>query len=284
MAVETFEGVSTDSIIIIIDPQAAGGNRTSMGWLRSLPFLRARGIANYTFPKSWLEYGSSVTFDEVLTGEEPPFEYTAIPSLSFDYQLFDAETTWRDIHAQHICQVTSQEAETKGQSSMTQKLIRAHNEGQIDELFLVVDRPDFYLDSHKTTKPLTERLHDGSELSFEGCVRPYLRTQLDDWYLSGDETLNIWLQQAAVEYTRKIGEEPTRIADLFDFNTVHPAVRTWDFFEFLAADTTREETDHIQATIRPWVEKDITVIRKHILNELQTFDFDAEQVRKFREC
>jgi hypothetical protein len=30
------------------------------------------------------------------------------------------------------------------------------------------------------------------------------------------------------------------------------------------------------------VEADITVIRDHILNELQKFDFDAEQVRTYR--
>jgi hypothetical protein len=76
--------------------------------------------------------------------------------------------------------------------------------------------------------------------------------------------------------------EPSRIADLFDFSEVHPAVRTWDFFEFLATQTTKEDTDHVQATIRPWIEADITRVCDHILNQLQVFEFDADQVRAHR--
>lgn len=282
MGVDEIEGIRTDSIIVMTDPATAGGDRGNMGWLRSLPFLTRQGVFDYTFPNSWLGYGSSVTFDEVLTGEESPFEYTAVPGIEFGYHLYGTDSAWADISAQQLCQYTTQEVENKGKSSTTQKLIRAYNEGQVEELFLVVDSGDFQLDDADRQKPLTETIEDVAEFGYEGAATYYVRNELPTHYLSFDETLNIWLHEAAIEYATKMEQEPTRIADLFEFSVVHPDVRTWDFFEFLATKLTQDDTDHIQATIRPWVEKDITLIRDHILNELQKFDFDAEQVRFHR--
>ncbi len=284
MSVDSIEGISTDSIVVMTDPATAGSDRGNMGWLRSLPLLARRGISNYTFPNTWLSYGSSVTFDEVLDGEESPFEYTAVPDIEFNYHLYGAESTWGDISAQHLCQYTNQEVEQKGKSSTTQKLIRAYNEGQLDELFLVVDGSDFRLDDAEQQKPLTETIGNVAEFGYEGAATYYIKHELPTHYLPLDETLNIWLHEAAIEYATKMDREPTRIADLFEFSEVHPDVRTWDFFEFLATQVTRDETDHIQATVRPWVEADITVIRDHILNELQKFDFEAEQVREYRQA
>jgi len=282
MGVDVLEGISTDSIIVMTDPATAGSDRGNMGWLRSLPFLIRQGITDYTFPNNWLSYGSSVTFDEVLAGEDSPFNYTAIPGIDFSYHLYGTDSTWSDIASQHLCQYTNQEVEHKGKSSTTQKLIRAYNEGQLDELFLVVDTGNFQLDDADQKKPLTEIIKDVAEFGYEGAATYYIRHELSTHYLSLDETLNIWLHEAAIEYVAKMEREPTRIADLFEFSEVHPDVRTWDFFEFLASKLTQNETDHIQATIRPWVEVDITVIRDHILNELQKFDFEAEQVRAYR--
>ena len=282
MGIGSIEGINTDSIVVMTDSATAGSERGNMGWLRSLPFLSKQGITDYTFPNTWLGYGSSVTFDEVLEGEESPFEYTAIPGIEFSYHLYGSDTPWSDISANHLCQYTSQEIEEKGKSSTTQKLIRAYNEGQLDELFLVVDRPDFQLSNADRQKPLTETLEDVAEFGYEGAAKYYIRNALPTHYLSLNETLNVWLHEAAIEYATEMEQEPARIADLFEFSEVHPTVRTWDFFEFLASQVTRDDTDHIQATVRPWVEKDITVIRDHILNELQKFDFDAEQVREYR--
>ncbi len=283
MDVDTIEGINTDSIIVMTDPATAGSDRGNMGWLRSLPFLIRQGVTQYTFSQSWLSYDTSTTFDEVLEGDDPPYGYRAIPGIDFTYHLFGTGTTWGDISTTHLCQLTSQETETVGKSSTTQKLIRAYNEGNVDELFLVVDRSDFQLDDAEREKPLTETLRDVAEFSYEGAAIYYINDKLPTHYLSFEETLNVWLHEAALEYATLMDEEPSRVADLFDFSIVHPEVRTWDVFEFLANKTTRQNTDHIQATIRPWVEADITVIRKHILNELQRFNFDAEQVREYRE-
>lgn len=283
MGIDTIEGISTDSIIVMTDPAVAGGDRGNMGWLRSLPFLLRESVTNFTFPNSWLGYGSPVTFEEVLDEQESQFEYTAIPGIEFDYHLYGADSSWLDISSQHLCQYTTQEVENKGKTSTTQKLIRAYNEAQLEELVLVVDAPDFRLDGADQEKPLTETIGAVAEFGYEGAATYYIRHELPTHYLSFDETLNIWIHEAAIEYATKMDREPTRIADLFKFSEVHPAVRTWDFFEFLASQVTRDETEHIQATIRPWVEADITVIRDHVLNELQKYDFDAEKVREYRQ-
>ena len=283
MVVGSIEGISTDSIVIMTDSATAGSKRGNMGWLRSLPFLSKQGVANYTFPKHWLHYNSSVTFNEILDGEDSPFEYAAIPSVEFSYYLYPSESAWPDISAQHLCQFTSQQIEEKGDSSTTQKLIRAYNEGQIEELLIVVDSPSFRLDGTNRQKSLTETLRNVSEFGYEGVATHYIRHELPTHYLPLNETLNVWLHEAAIDYVAKMDQEPTRIADLFEFSSVHPDVRTWDFFEFLTSQVTRDETNHIQATIRPWVEADITKIQDHILNELQEFEFDADQVRAYRE-
>jgi hypothetical protein len=282
MPVETLDGIETDAPIVMVDPATAGSDRGNMGWLRSLPYLCRQGVTDYTFAQSWLSYGTTTTFEELFGGDESPFAYTVVPSLEFRYHLFGSDATWRDISAQHLCQFTSQETEAQGVSSTTQKLLRGYNEGNIQELILVVDRSDFVLADAARRKPLTETLSNVGEFGYEGAATYYIKHELPTNYLSLDETLNVWLHEAAIEYATEMDREPNRIADLFDFSEVHPAVRTWDFFEFLATQTTKEDTDHVQATIRPWIEADISLVRDHILNELQVFEFDADQVRSHR--
>ncbi|WP_142860651.1 hypothetical protein [Salinigranum halophilum] len=281
--IESIDGVPTDSIIVISDPATSGGDRGNMGWLRSLPYLVRQGVTTYTFNPAWLRYGSDETFDEVL--EEQPGEggytYRAIDDFSFQYQLIETDTPVSTITAPHICQYTSQEGEHKGEVSTTHKLLRAYDAGQLDELVLVVDKSGFRLSKQETDKPLIEAL-DVHELSYRGVASYYLKHELPVRYLGLDETLNIWLHEAAIEYASVMESEPNRIADLFEFDVLQPGIRTWGFLEFLANKTTEEQTDHVQATIRPWVERDITKIRDHILNALQRFEFDAEQVRAFR--
>jgi hypothetical protein len=64
---------------------------------------------------------------------------------------------------------------------------------------------------------------------------------------------------------------------------LEPGIRTWDLLEFLATDLTKQNPDHINATVRPWVESDITKIEERIRNALQEFQYDRERVRRFRE-
>lgn len=282
MSINQFEGISTESIIVIVDPAVGGSDCGNMGWLRSLPYLRSQGVMTYTFIPSWLDYGSNITFDETMSERNRGFDYTAIPDFDFEYHLIEGSDTPEDVQAQHLCQYTSREIEKKGDSSTTHKLLNAYDLGQIDELFLVVDASEFQIVRREAQKPLTETLEDFSEISYKGIAKQYLRTQLDERYLSYEETLNIWLHEAAAEYVDIMESEPSRIANLFEFTELEPGIRTWDFLEFLASQVTKKETEHIQATIRPWVERDISLIYSHILNALQEFEFDAEQVRDFR--
>jgi hypothetical protein len=284
MAIETLDGVLMDSIVVIVDPATAGSDRGNMGWLRSLPYLRRHGVTTYTFNPAWLRYGSNETFDEVLTEREHDgeFRYTALPGLGFDYRLLDRNVTTTDISLPHLCQYTSQEGEIEGAVSTTHKLIRAYNDDQIGELVLVVDKSAFRLSNQVADKPLTEAL-DVREVSYPGMATYYLKHELPARYLGIDETLNIWLHEAAVEYVDVMDSEPSRVADLFQYSELEPGIRTWDFLEFLASKTTEDNTNHIAATVRPWVERDITKIRDHALNALQVFDFDADQVREFRD-
>lgn len=282
--IESLDGVSTNSIIVISDPATAGGNRGNMGWLRSLPYLLREGVIEYTFNPAWLRYGSTETFDAVLSesNEEGRFSYDAIDDFSFQYRLVENDVQVSDITASQLCHYTSQEGEHEGKTSTTHKLLRAYDAGQIDELVLVVDKSGFKLSNQETDKPLIETL-DAHELSYKGIASYYLKDELPVRYLGWDETLNVWLHEAAVEYAQVMDSEPNRIADLFEFSELEPGIRTWTFLEFLAGKFTEENTDHVQATVRPWVERDITKIRDHILNALQQFEFDATQVRAYQE-
>lgn len=282
MAIEQFEGIPTDSIIVVTDPATSGSDRGNMGWLRSLPYLRRQGVTTYTFSPSWLRYGSDVTFDEVMNEYDSGFSYIAIPGVDFEYRLIERADGHEDVSAQHLCQYTSRDTESGGSSSTTHKILNAYNRGRIDELVLVIDSPKFQIIKREAQKPLTETLDNFSELSYPGIAKQYLQAELDDRYLGYNETLNIWLHEAAVEYVNVMETEPSRIADLFEFNELEPGIRTWDVFEFLASETTKEEKDHIQATVRPWVERDISIIYSHILSALQEFEFDADQVREYR--
>ena len=288
MAVEQITGVRTDSVIILKDPlTSANSSGNQMGYLRSLPYLFEESILHYTFPPSWLQMLSNETFEEVLREsddeDDPWFEYCALPSFPFKYTIIDQAKTVSDLSFQHICQITNQEIEETGNTRITHKLLRAYMNGQIEELFIVTDRASFSISDTTSGKPLREELDHAETLSYEKIAKQYIRRQFGRPNLPFGETLNVWLHAAAADYYQIMDERPRRIADLFEFDVLQPGIRTWDLFEFLASDISRDSIDHINATIRPWIESDITKAETNIRNALQGFDYDPEAVRTFRE-
>jgi hypothetical protein len=288
MVVEQVTGVRTDSVIILKDSltsENAAGNQ--MGYLRSLPYLFQEGIAQYTFPPGWLRRMSNETFDEVLQEPEdeddPWFEYRALSAFPFKYTIIDQERTADDLSFQHICQITNQETDEYSTARTTHKLLRAYMDGRIDELFLVTDLASFSISDTISGKPLREELDHAEVLSYEEIAKQYIRSQFGGPKLPFGKTLNIWLQGAAADYCDVMDRQPQRIGDLFEFDLLEPGIRTWDLFEFLATDLSRDSIDHINATVRPWVESDITKVEANIRNALQEFDYDREAVRTFRE-
>lgn len=288
MAVKQLAGVRTGSVIILKDPltsENAAGNQ--MGYLRSLPYLFQEGIAQYTFPPGWLRKLSNGTFDEVL--EEPDdednswFEYRALPDFPFKYTIIDREKTASDLSFHHICQITNQQTDEYSAARTTHKLLRAYLDGRIEELFLVTDRASFSISDTTSGKPLREELDHTEVLSYEAIAKQYIRNQFGGPNLPFGKTLNIWLHGAANDYRDVMDERPQRIGDLFEFDVLEPGIRTWDLFEFLATDFSRESIDHINATVRPWVESDIGKVESNIRYALQEFDYDREAVRTFRE-
>lgn len=287
MAVEQLSGVRTDSVIIIKDPQTsenAAGNQ--MGYLRSLPYFFQENVINYTFPPGWLRRMSNETFDEVV--EEPDeedmpwFDYRAIPDFPFKYTIIGQEKTVDDLSFQHICQITNQGIDEHSTARTTHKLLRAYMDDQIEELFLVTDSASFTISDTASGKPLREELDHAAVLSYEGIAKQYIHNQFGGPKLPFGKTLNIWLHGAAADYRDVMDERPQRIGDLFEFDVLEPGIRTWDLFEFLATDLSRDSIDHINATVRPWVESDITKVESNIRNSLQEFDYDREAVRTFR--
>lgn len=288
MAVEQLTGVRTDSVIILKDPltsENAAGNQ--MGYLRSLPYLFQEGIVQYTFPPGWLRRMSNETFDEVLQQKEDEddswFEYRALPDFPFNYTILDQKKTADDLSFQHICQITNQETDEYSSARTTHKLLRAYLNGRIEELFLVTDRASFSLSDTTTHKPLREELDHAEVLSYEKIAKQYIRSQFGSPSIPFAKTLNIWLHHAADDYREVMGRQPQRIGDLFEFDVLEPGVRTWDLFEFLATEVSRDSIEHINATVRPWIESDITKVEANIRNALQEFDYDREVVRTFRE-
>ncbi|WEL18871.1 hypothetical protein SVXHr_2728 [Halorhabdus sp. SVX81] len=288
MEVEQITGVRTDSVIFLKDPlTSANSLGNQMGYLRSLPYLFEQGILNYTFPPSWLRMLSNETFNEVLQESDEAsdqwFEYRALSSFPFKYTIINQEKTVDELSFQHICQVTNQEVEEAGNTRITHKLLQAYMNNQIQELFIVTDNTSFSISDTVSEKPLREELDHAETLSYEKIAKQYIRNQFGSPNLPLGETLNIWLHGAATEYCEIMDERPRRIADLFEFDVLQPGIRTWDMFEFLASDTSREGIDHINATIRPWIESDITKVEENIRNALQEFDYDRETVQTFRE-
>lgn len=288
MAVEQLTGVRTDSVIILKDPltsENAAGNQ--MGYLRSLPYLFQEGIVQYTFPPGWLRRMSNETFDEVLQEEgnedNPWFEYRALPDFPFNYTIIDQKKKADDISFQHICQITNQETDEYSSVRTTHKLLRAYLDERIEELFLVTDRASFSLSDTTSQKPLREELDHAEVLSYEKIAKQYIRSQFGSPSIPFAQTLNIWLHHAADDYLEVMDRRPQRIGDLFEFDLLEPGVRTWDLFEFLATEVSRDSIEHINATVRPWIESDITKVEANIRNALQEFDYDREAVRTFRE-
>lgn len=288
MAVEKVTGVRTDSVIILKDPltsENAAGNQ--MGYLRSLPYLFQEGIVQYTFPPGWLRRMSNETFDEVLqdteSEDDPWFEYRALPEFPFNYTIIDQKMTADDLSFQHICQITNQETDEYSSARTTHKLLRAYMDGRIEELFLVSDRSSFSISDTVSQKPLREELEHAEVLSYEKIAKQYIHSKFGSPNIPFGKTLNIWLHHAADDYREVMGRQPQRIGDLFEFDVLEPGVRTWDLFEFLATELSRDSIDHINATVRPWIESDITKVEANIRNALQEFDYDREVVRAFRE-
>lgn len=288
MAVEQVTGVRTDSVIILKDPlTSANSSGNQMGYLRALPYLFGEGVCQYTFPPHWLRMLSPETFEEVLResddDDDPWFEYCALSSFPFQYTIVDQDKTVDNLSFQHICQFTSQDTEKASGARTTHRLLRAYLNGQIEELFIVTDRASFSISDTTSGKPLMEELDHAATLSYENIAKQYIHQEFGSPKLPFGETLNIWLHHAAAEYCDLMNERPQRIADLFEFDILEPGIRTWDLFEFLASDISRDSIDHINATVRPWVESDITKVEANIRNALQEFDYDREAVRTFRE-
>ena len=288
MAVDQLAGVQTDSVIILKDPltsKNSAGNQ--MGYLRSLPYLFQEGIVQYTFPPGWLRRMSNETFGEVLVEPDDDgdswFEYRALPDFPFKYAIIDQEKTAGDLPFQHICQITNQGTDEYSTARTTHKLLRAYIDGRIEEFFLVTDRASFTISDTVSGKPLREELDHVEVLSYEKIAKQYIRNQFGVPNLAFGKTLNIWLHAAANDYRELMNKRPQRIGDLFEFDVLEPGIRTWDLFEFLATDVSRESIDHINATVRPWVESDITKVVSNIRNALQEFDYDPKSVRTFRE-
>ncbi len=256
-----------------------------MGYLRSLPYLYEEGISRYTFPPGWLRRRSPETFDEVLEEAEDDswFNYRALPPFPFEYTIIDQNMESDELSYQHICQYTNQEMECYSNARTTHKLLRAYLNERIEELFLVTDQSSFSISDTVSKKPLREELQHAEVLSYENIAKQYLRREFGTPSLSFGTTLNIWLHRAAADYQEAMEETPRRIADLFEFDVLEPGIRTWDLFEFLASEVSHESTDHINATVRPWIESDITKVETNIRNALQEFDYDREAVRRFRE-
>jgi len=258
-----------------------------MGYLRSLPYLFQEGIVNYTFSPEWLRRMSNETFDEVLqepeNEDDPWFEYRALPNYPFKYTIIDQKKTADDLSFQHICQITNQEMDEYSTARTTHKLLRAYMDDRIEELFLITDRASFSISDTASGKPLREELHHAEILSYEKIAKQYIRSQFGTPNIPFGKTLNIWLHIAANEYSNVMDKQPQRIGDLFEFDSLEPGIRTWDLFEFLATDLSRDSIDHINAVVRPWIESDITKVEANIRNALQEFNYDREAVRTFRE-
>ena len=283
MTLDSFAGGPVDDVVVITDPLTQENESGyHMGYFRSLPLLLRNNINNITCPKNWLNKFSDVTFEEAFEECNGAHRYTAIPSLSFDYHLIGLDKNTHEITYPYLCQYTSQDAENGSIHSTTHKILRAYNRGQIQQLFLVVNTPGFRVKGRESIKPLTETLDDVREISYEGMAKQYIRYELPEQYLGYGETMNVWLHEAAIEYVDVMESEPSRIADLFEFDVLEFGIRTWDFLEFLATNVSKEDPNHIKASIRPWVESDIDPITDHIQNALQEYNYDRATIHDYR--
>jgi hypothetical protein len=282
----TFSGIPTaNRVIHIIDPLTAGNEKGyGMGYLRSLPLLLELGVTQFTFPRGWLTASSTETFDAVVEEHgDRRFRYTAIPEIEFEYILIDTDQRADALDFNQLCQVTNQELENAQTSSTTHKIMEAYKSENIEELFILTDTADFKMQGTVTQKPMAEDINQISQLDYTNLAQQYIDQNFDKLRLSLGETSNIWLHHAAAEYEEVMGNEPTQIRDLFEFDVLKPGIRTWDVFEFLASDIAKEDPDHIEAVTRPWVESDNSVIETYIRNALQEFDYDREKVQAYRE-
>ena len=283
---DTFAGIPTENRVIhLIDPLAAENeDGYGMGYLRCLPLLQTYELNQFTFPKGWLSAASSETFDAVVedNNEDEWFRYTAIPGLEFDYTIIATGQSADVLEFNQLCQITNQELERSQSKSTTHKLLEAFKRGRIDKLFLVTDTADFSVQGTVAQKPMAEDIDRISQIAYRDLARNYLDQTFEKRYLSYGETLNVWLHHAAKEYTTVMGEEPTQIRDLFEFDVLEPGIRTWVVLEFLASGLAKEDPAHIEAVTRPWVESDNSVIETYIRNALQEFDYDREKIRAYR--
>lgn len=276
-------GFGDGQIVTVIDPFTDENEEGhNMGYLRSLPYLVEQGIHRFTFPPQWLGYGHAATFNEVMEETGSGFRYTAITDFTFDYNIIEPDTPFDTLEFGQLCQYTNEAIEEPGKPSITHKIIQAYNSGLINNLVLVFNSSSFSIADHVTQKPLIEKLDRVTELSYESLAKDYIRTEIGGPYISVGNTLNIWLHRAAADYVKEIGTRPTRIADLFVFDDLPPNVRTWELLEVLATAHTEEEADHIGASVRPWIESDITRVQTSIHNALQRFEYNADRIQHHR--
>lgn len=277
-------GFGDGKIIAVVDPlteQNEDGHH--MGYLRSLPYLVEQGIHHFTYPPQWLRYGHAATFDQVMEETSDGFRYSAIPDFAFNYHIIGPNTPHLELEFDQLCQYTNESIEDLSKLSITHKVLQAYNAGFIDDLILVNDSSSFTVADHVTQKPLVEKLDRVTELSYRSLAKEYIRTKISGPYISTGDTLNIWLHRAAADYVDETGARPTRIADLFFFEDLPTGVRTWEILEFLASEHTEKEADHIGATVRPWIESDITRVQTSIHNALQRFEYNVERIQRYRD-
>lgn len=276
-------GAGDDTIVAVIDPLTEENERGHrMGYLRSLPYLVEHSVHRYTFPPQWLRHDHTGTFDEVMEETDAGFQYTALSEFQFDYHIIEPDTAHSELAFDQLCQYTTEGIEEPGKPSITHKILQAYNNDLIDDLVLVTNSSSFAIADHVTQKPLFEKFDQVTEFSYESLAKEYIQSVIGGPYISVGTTLNIWLHHAAADLVDAADSRPTRIAELFAFDEIPGTVRTWDVLEFLASEYTEEEADHIGATIRPWIESDISRTRTNIHNALQRFEYNAKKVREYR--
>jgi hypothetical protein len=277
-------GFGDGQIVTVVDPFTdENEDGHNMGYLRSLPYLVEQGVLRFTFPPQWLGYGHPATFDEIMEEKGDGFRYTAITDFTFEYHIIEPDTPFDTLEFAQLCQYTNEAIEEPGTPSITHKILQSYNTDLIDDLILVFNSSSFTIADHVTQKPLVEKLDHVTELSYESLAKDYIRTEIGGPYISVGNTLNIWLHRAAADYFTETVTRPTRISDLFLFDDLPPNVRTWDLLEALATAHSEEDADHIAATVRPWIESDITRVQTSIHNALQRFEYNADRIQRHRD-
>ncbi|WP_267644025.1 hypothetical protein [Haloarchaeobius amylolyticus] len=265
---------TSESPIVVYDPQLEKRDRTARAQLRSIPFFQTFGVDSFLYDSLWEE--------EFQLVEHQFHTPTGVHADGLPFPLVQLTTTdqLKPRHRQEF------EHEDISQADLTWELFkRATNE---DEPYIFVsdtDAPQVPTRTPSIGRSVADQF-DAVTFEYEQLIHDYVDAFVDS-RLPLSDTKNLYFHQISECHAAHDAPAST-LPELFDYERAPSESPIWDplyyFIEHELEEILNKYTAHVTSALRSWVEYgDTEKIAKKMIATLHRCDFDTEQLANYQQ-